>query len=175
MKKIFGFVFAVLLVVSLAYAPAAFADIQKGKDLFNKGRKEGKKIIITACKTCHKFAGDRNKFKPVGPGLKDESKTYTRERLKIWLSPRNVEIWNADGPVVDKRGKIIGVPKDPILLDILARYKAQHKDHNDMKKSQMVKNFLTGKPNKKFPEGKPPKITLTEEEQGHLIDFLQTL
>ena len=175
MKKIFGFVFAVLLVVSLAYAPAAFADIQKGKDLFNKGRKEGKKIIITACKTCHKAAGDPTKFKPVGPGLKGEGKKYTRERLKIWLSPNNVDIWNADGEVVTVKGKIIGVPKDPILLDIMARYKAQQKDGKDMKKSQMVKNFRGGKPNKKFPEGKPPKITLTEEEQGHLIDYVLTL
>ena len=164
MKKIFGFVIASVMVISLVYAPVAFADVEKGKALFNKGKKEGKKIIITACKTCHRPGGDPAKFKPVGPGLKGAGKRYNRERLRIWLSPKNITLW---GDAIDAKGKIIGVPEDKLLQDLLKRYKAAKKG-KDMKKSQMVKNFMSkGK--------KPPKITLTDEEREHIIDYVMTL
>ena len=114
---------------------------------------EGKRLFSTKkCKTCHKAQGDPAVFKPVGPGLKDVGKRHSREWLFKWLSPKNVEIWESN---------------DAKVQDIKARYKAAKK--RDIKKSQMVKNFKEGK------GGKAPKISLSDAERNHIIDFLLTL
>ena len=145
MKRLFGFIFAVLLTVSIAYVPLAFADAKAGEAIFKAKAKK--------CKTCHKAQGDPNKFKPVGPGLKGVGKRYKREWLKKWLSPENKGIWEGNGAAIQ---------------DIKARYKAAKKG-KEMKKSQMVKNFGSGK------GGKKPKITLTDKERKDIIDYLMTL
>ncbi len=157
MKKIFGFVIASVMAISLVYAPVAFADADAGKKLFNSKAKK--------CKTCHKVQGDPAKFKPVGPGLKGAGKRLGKDYLEKWLSPRNVELW---GSAIGDKAKIIGVPENKNLKDLMSRYKAAKKG-KDMKKSQMVKNFGPGK------GGKPPKIVLNDQERNDIIDFLMTL
>lgn len=157
MKKILGFVFAVLLAVSFTYTPAAFADAENGKKLYNSKSMK--------CKTCHKVQGDPAKFKPVGPGLKGVGKRLGKDFLQKWLSSNNIELW---GGAIDDKAKIIGVPEDERLKDLLKRYKAAKKG-KDMKKSQMVKNFGPRK------GGKPPKIQLTDQERNDIVDYLMTL
>ena len=162
MKKILGFSLATVFAISFLYVPAAFADAATGKKIFNT-----KTATMKApCKQCHKPAGDPAKFKPVGPGLKGVGKRLGKEYLQKWLSPKNVELW---GDALGAKGKItVSKVKDENLKDLLARYKAAKKG-KDMKKSQMVKNFAPGK------GGKPPKITMTDEERNHVIDYLMTL
>lgn len=134
-----------MFAVSLAFASVAFADVENGKKLFNSKAKK--------CKTCHKAQGSPDKFKPVGPGLKDVGKRHTREWLVKWLSPTNNEIWES---------------KDAGIKDIMTRYSAAKKG-KVMKKSQMVKNFGPRK------GGKPPKIVLSDAERNDIIDFLMSL
>jgi len=149
LKKILGFGLAAVFAMSFSYVPAAFADAANGKKLFNTKTK----TMTAPCKQCHKVSGDPNKFKPVGPGLKGVGKRHNRDWLLKWLSPKNVEIWEAKGDAIK---------------DLMKRYSAAKKGKT-MKKSQMVKNFGPGK------KGKPPKITLTDAERNDIVDYLMTL
>jgi len=75
MRKYFGGVLAVVMVMAFAFASVASAgDAAKGKSIFNNKKKK--------CKTCHTIT----KKKKVGPGLAGVSKRHSEEWMKKWLA-----------------------------------------------------------------------------------------